>query len=754
MSKEMVRTAEREQTSLAKIPLILVCAMILSSAASLFGRISPFTAAFIGSLMGTDCLLAIAGSAIGFMIRGSFIECLPTLSTMVMVVLARIVVGKSDSTSVRIGISILTGISVLVTNLITAQNVSDIIIAVVFGVVAFVSCISLMMIYRGIRNEKTKAFLKPANAAAGAIVYIFGAASICYVEIGVVNAGMIAAALITLCAGHKFGLSGAAVMGAAASAAFAIAGKEFLPAGVIVLCGGIVSCVLREKGKLPQTALFILTSGIMLAVVGVEEVSLKMVMAALAGGILYMLIPIDRITSKIERVPSKTSAETAELIGEKLNAAGEVMAKMRLAVDKTAQTLDKGTIRDISWVYNTACDIVCKRCRHNMRCWGEEYNQSIEQMDKMMKILRRNITLTDEMIGGLMAARCTKKNELIRTLNVKYREYTGAELSRRKTEEMRKVLMSQLSAAEKLLLGMSEEIKSDTVYDRQSAVAVERTLESLGIKEAKAVAAITNGNMYIEAFGKGVPSLGEEALCDKLIEALQREFDLPTVTVSGDEFHLSMFERALYSTETAVSQLTKGREKACGDYFDCFTDGKGNFYAILSDGMGSGNRARIDSAFACGMLTQLLKAGVRLEAAIDILNASLLVKSSDESFATLDICRIDLYTGRAEIYKAGGADTFIKCGKKVYKINTDGVPVGIDFEPSLIKQSITVGDEDIIFLTSDGAEITENWLEGTLKNKPVYDLRELAELIAQTAKYNCEKGREDDITVAAIRVIK
>ena len=71
--------------------------------------------------------------------------------------------------------------------------------------------------------------------------------------------------------------------------------------------------------------------------------------------------------------------------------------------------------------------------------------------------------------------------------------------------------------------------------------------------------------------------------------------------------------------------------------------------------MGSGSRARVDSAFACGILVSMLKAGLDMDSVLEYINISLSIKSVDESFATLDICKINLYTGEAEILKAGGA---------------------------------------------------------------------------------------------------
>ena len=243
---------------------------------------------------------------------------------------------------------------------------------------------------------------------------------------------------------------------------------------------------------------------------------------------------------------------------------------------------------------------------------------------------------------------------------------------------------------------------------------------------------------------------------DLLSAALRREFDLPEIIHANGEFMMTMFERAAFTIEYGVYQVSRQKEKNCGDYYDSFTDKKGFAYIVLSDGMGSGGRARIDSAFACNMLIKLLRAGVNINAAIEIINNSLLVKSADESFATLDVCRIDLYSGNVELYKAGSAPSYISCNRRVVKANSKGLPVGINHRPVYERQTFTIGNRDLIIMASDGAELSERWLEQELRKNEwgKEDMNGFAETIATAAKYSSDKEREDDISVIAVKLIR
>lgn len=102
------------------------------------------------------------------------------------------------------------------------------------------------------------------------------------------------------------------------------------------------------------------------------------------------------------------------------------------------------------------------------------------------------------------------------------------------------------------------------------------------------------------------------------------------------------------------AQLSCTGEKLCGDAFESFQDSSGRLVAVLSDGMGSGGRAAVDGAMAAGLTSHLMQAGFGPDSVLRMVNAALMVKSGDESLATLDIASINLFTGRLESLKGRG----------------------------------------------------------------------------------------------------
>ena len=134
---------------------------------------------------------------------------------------------------------------------------------------------------------------------------------------------------------------------------------------------------------------------------------------------------------------------------------------------------------------------------------------------------------------------------------------------------------------------------------------------------------------------------------------------------------------------------------------------------------------------------------------METVNTVLMVKSTDESFATLDICKIDLNSGECAVYKAGAATTYIKSADKLLRASLSSPPAGMGGKLTVPAQKFTVSAGDKIIMTTDGAVLDEEWLSRELSaDTPA---KELSEKIARAARA-AENGREDDISVIAVTV--
>lgn len=754
MEKELFNSSLTKKRNAAKYLIIAVFSYLLAMT-TLFTKASPFSAALIGSLNGFGCVVSALSSALALLINGQLANSVPTLVALASIAIIRLFLGKNRTSPLRVASSFLTACAVLLTNLVTAAAPADIILSAVFAIIAGVTSFSLTVLYKIVTEKRSVAMLKPSHIAAIGIVTVFAIAAFSSVKVNVFNIGAIMSAVIICVVTSKFRYSGGAVFGIVCAFGMAIAGDAYISSGIILCVAGIVSALLTPHGKILQTASFVLASAVAAAALGINNTTLAFIADVLVGGVTFMLLPVNELMKKLQpREKKPFGSSPSEVFAGRLSLVANTISTLRYAMEKTAETLDKGNVSDVSSVYNSACDCVCRNCRYNMQCWGDEYNESTNEMNRIIQLLKQGADIEPETFHGLIAARCSRKKQLSDELNARYKELVGARQAARKVNEMRAVLSAQLVSTERMFEELSQEFNSETNFDTAASIQLEEILERFGLTNPKAAVRTVDGNITIEAYGDGELAVSAEELGDCVIEAFQREFDLPDIMSYDGKVRITMFERACYAVKTAKCQYSRVKDASCGDFVDTYIDGKGFAYVILSDGMGSGARARIDSAFACSMLIKLLESGVSIESAVGMLNTSLLVKSSDESFATLDICKIDLYTGKVNVYKAGGSDTFVKAGKKVIKLEGYGFPVGISFAVSMENKSFTISENDIVILTSDGAKIPTNWLEQLFEKDSAKDLNELVKTIAANAKFSCERGREDDISVVAVQLCK
>ena len=99
-------------------------------------------------------------------------------------------------------------------------------------------------------------------------------------------------------------------------------------------------------------------------------------------------------------------------------------------------------------------------------------------------------------------------------------------------------------------------------------------------------------------------------------------------------------EEAGYHVLTGVATAVKETEKVSGDNYSFFEMKPGNQTAILSDGMGSGEKACQDSTLVVELMQKFLEAGFPAETAISMINSALVCREESANMSTLDLCSI------------------------------------------------------------------------------------------------------------------
>ena len=172
--------------------------------------------------------------------------------------------------------------------------------------------------------------------------------------------------------------------------------------------------------------------------------------------------------------------------------------------------------------------------------------------------------------------------------------------------------------------------------------------------------------------------------------------------LSEEEQELFFIEKPDYLCLTGVARMKKEEHRVSGDSFSFFYENEGELAMILSDGMGSGEEAEKESESVLLLLERLLAAGFREESAIRLINSVLALRAEQNMYATLDISRINLYSGTCEFIKIGGAATYLRRGKWIECVEANTLPIGmiqkVDYDFSVKK----LYDGDYVIMMSDG----------------------------------------------------
>ena len=124
-------------------------------------------------------------------------------------------------------------------------------------------------------------------------------------------------------------------------------------------------------------------------------------------------------------------------------------------------------------------------------------------------------------------------------------------------------------------------------------------------------------------------------------------------------------EKVKFKIEVASSIATKSDSEVSGDSYIKTVLRDGKYMMAISDGMGSGPRAKHSSETVIKMLKRLLTTGFDKDISIGLINSSINLNSNEETYATIDISVFDNTTGNIEFIKNGACPTFIKTGKNV-----------------------------------------------------------------------------------------
>ncbi|SFM18194.1 stage II sporulation protein E [Pelosinus propionicus] len=534
---------------------------------------------------------------------------------------------------------------------------------------------------------------------------------------------------------------------------------------------GVLAGAFRGLGKFAVILGFILGSVITILYFGQDQQLLRALSeCAIAGG-MFFLVPSKGVANWCNLAfssPTSVSAadnslhvqETVSKIKNIAEVFHELAGTFGSIVEDT-----KGKIRDdqLAKTLSTVGEQLCVNCGKRPQCWEADFYRTyhgilelLEQTDiKSMPISNLPKVFQDN---------CIRKKELIETIGLVTERNITASFWQKRIIEQRQIVTEQMEATSVIISNLAYEIgkvehsnKALSLVLQEKAAMLECSLTGVRVtgKQGGAVIEASKSpcNNKKECINTILP-LASSIMKEKLM--LKAECG---DTIKKKRCTLAMKVATRFQIETGIASFAKEGQGICGDTCTVIPLYKGKIALILSDGMGSGKKAALESNMAIKFLQRLLSVGFDTTIAVKTVNSMLLLRTPDESFVTLDMAVIDTYSGETEFLKIGAAPSFIKRVREVMTIKSSSLPIGIlqQIEIKPLKEIVVEGD--FIIMVSDGIVDVpqssldkENWLANFLRRGVNTKPQALAEQILAQALLMSGNRVHDDMTVMVAKV--
>ncbi len=551
-------------------------------------------------------------------------------------------------------------------------------------------------------------------------------------------------AFVILLASYLFSRSGGSVAGIAIGGCIAVSGTSVALSICYGICG-LISGIFSKFGQLVCGLVFSVTAGIAALLDGSAEGTAVFAEAALAS-VVFVCIPSSKLSKvrgnilnpKVRRMETEFCSA-----GERLLEASRAIGSVSECVSSVSKGIDALSPANDIMVIMRVRERVCAECPLKDSMCPEE-----GEFSAILQKLADGETVSPQDFSVNFNAKCPSVPRIADNFNKVYSNRNAVNALQANSARNRELCCGQFDWTALLLRELSEELGNgaQVLFGKEKSAV--RVLSDFGF-EVLSVSCVqpVSGALKLRCTVEEIPtSISLSQLTKALSTELEAELNPPKISEFKNGKELVFLRKELFKIRLGSAVASCGNQKLCGDYFECFqTESKA--YIILSDGMGTGGRAAIDSAMTVELFSRLIRAGLSLDTALNITNSALSVKSDDESLSTLDVAEIDLFDGTTTVFKAGAAPSFYTSSGRIREIEIPSTPLGILPKVGFNRYTLKLRGGDTLVMVSDGVLGCGNiWLKDELKTFSGADATEFSESVLECAQRRC--GRKfDDMTV-------
>ncbi|ANE45981.1 stage II sporulation protein E [Paenibacillus swuensis] len=409
----------------------------------------------------------------------------------------------------------------------------------------------------------------------------------------------------------------------------------------------------------------------------------------------------------------------------------------------------------------------CDSCHKQRYCWNDKFQRTYSFMTDAMTEVDKHEAKPLKKIPKEWKDACQRTDHVLDVMRMQYQMHQHDQHWKKQIQDSRQIVADQLFGVSQVMEDLAKEIRREGQELFMQEEQIRQTLEELGLSiHSIDVISLDEGNVEIEIIHQYTKGFDE---CRKIIAPLLTDILGEHIAVKSEQYsakgtgyYTVVFGSAKeYEVETGIACAAKGGDLLSGDSFSIVELSNGKFAVAISDGMGNGERARAESSTALSILQQLLDSGMDEKLAVKSVNSVLLLRSSDEMYATVDVAIIDQYSALTTFVKIGSTPSFIKRGDLVIPVHANNLPVGIiqDIDVDLITAQLEPGD--VLVMMTDGIYDApghtvnkELWMKRMILELNTDDPQEMADRLIDVAVRYHEGSIYDDMTVVVAKVQK
>lgn len=615
---------------------------------------------------------------------------------------------------------------------------------IVYGAISGYTAYSAAIIISGLK-KRSVIDLTASGGCAYSVVYAIAISVLCTAHVPLIDLGIITGTAVTLGGLHFYRQTGGVVCGALTLCGAFLASPETGLSILLLPVAGLITGYVKERRYVVSAVVFVVTDVMLSVFTGISQGEVSSLINIVCGAFVFTVLAPFYSDRWLITEGSESNA-LPELMNARMSFLSDSIGNVRSESGRIAELLlDKA---DAAGDEEEISEQVCTHCFKRLFCWKNNYGTTKRGFRKLGELTEFSAETFPYELSD-----CLHTDELIELYKERSKQRATAKLLEMRFSESRQLMFEQIKIMEEMISAAGERL--DVRYSSSVSCQVAEKLRKFGIVHNNVIAYYNSRNrLLIELyFSYGDCPRSFSRICDLISDELRIPLGSSEAVSSGKEVRVRLYEKPEYSLEVYGASMCAGGNKDNGDTSMVFGDGTGVSYVILSDGMGSGRKAAVESRLVVRLFRKLIGSGVNYISAIKMINSIMVTKSQEESFATLDAVRIDLDSGQLTVIKSGAASTLIKNRDGFVRVAAPNFPIGIYPQSEIYYRDCQFDEGDILIMFSDGVSENEYMYVKELLGKE-NDLKKIVDEICVKSEIFNPSPRSDDVTVIGVRMCR